>query len=178
MNKLTLSLEREIKPREERLRQIRLDMDKLDLERIALEASVAAYKDALDQYVTVQKPRRPRTRSTTGGISDAWAVLIRDASKQCRDEFDVDSVVASGREIGRDLNRSSVRTQLAAFVTRGLLERPKPGKFMVTASTMKALGEASNEEGSDLSGETSSPIGVSVTNQDEARLWPSRRENG
>ena len=129
----------------------------------------------LERYAPEQKSRRRRGRRSSTGITDAWGVLIRCASNHGREEFDVDAVVAAGQDNSQDLKRSSVRTQLAAFVTRGLLERPVPGRFKVTSIAMKALGEESDdEEGLD---EHQRPSGGPAAVDSEGRVLPIGRES-
>lgn len=123
-----------------KISQKRKRLTALDHERVVLEAELRAYEDALkliapgeagniaDSIGLSNRQRVPRPRR----LSDEWSRALAQFVPNHREAFDIDAVLAAANVVGLNPTRGNVRSQMAAYVGRGLLERVNEGSFRLT----------------------------------------------
>jgi hypothetical protein len=127
-----------------------------EIERNAaiLRAEIAAYEDAkrlVGAGVHANRNVRDRRRATApptgpGGsrrqraISAPWRSVLQKMAAVGHRPLDLDEIGRLATESGLDVTRSNVRSQMAQYTKREIVERVRAGRFRLTSKGQQIIG--------------------------------------
>jgi hypothetical protein len=82
--------------------------------------------------------RQQRAGRRTRALSEGWQKVLRAIGRE--GESDLDRIVGYCTEAGLEIERQTLRSQMANYVKRGYLDRPREGVFRLTTEGGKAAG--------------------------------------
>lgn len=130
------------------------ERDRLERDLLVVNARLQAYQDVLELLPPVQSANETHAaRPPNGeevrrrGISAHWKTALSNLKDSGFSVFTIDNVLeALSNATGFDHPRGNVRSQLAVYVRRGILERVGQGHFRVTPTGDATLRSAVTED--------------------------------
>jgi hypothetical protein len=128
----------------------------LERERLMLQGELTAYEDALsyfpDNPQPVEKSPDPADRADDmidraapiqrrKRLPNPWMHALRRLSHQPVDSFGIDDVMREVASQGLEPTRGNVRSQMAAYIDRRLIDRIRDGEFRLTVTGRTELGK-------------------------------------
>lgn len=125
-------------------------------EQIVAEAELRAYEDACEM-ISGRQPSCTETRplASEGATarkaiigaarrvrksSAVWESIVAECAPSLNAVFNIDDVLTSAARRNFTPTRGNVRSQMAAYIGRGLLERVAQGSFRITVDGLPVFG--------------------------------------
>lgn len=138
---------------EEKLEQCRTNLARtengianLQREALVIKAEIQAYQHVLDLLPTKggksdgERPARRQSERRGRRGSEGWSsTMVKLAEHQPSLPFTLDHVIAVASLVGFKPTRGNVRSQMATYVNRGVLERVGLGAFQFTETGLAAF---------------------------------------
>lgn len=130
------------------------ERNRLERDILVVNARIQAYEDVLNMLQPVAH-ERPVTQSVSlhdstprgrRALSGQWKAALSALKTSGFSVFSIDNLLESvAATSGVQLPRGNVRSQMAAYVTRGVIERVGQGHFRLTPSGEAQLAAAQEE---------------------------------
>jgi hypothetical protein len=132
--------------------ELKMQIEDLTSERVKLEIALAAYEDAL-QLVQTKTPKKS-SRAAEGEapgraprkMKPEWAQVLGHFGKLHPRPFSTDEILDIARQVGLDLSRGAVRSQMALYADKRLIDRVENGSFRLTHLGFAEVGSSPPEE--------------------------------
>jgi hypothetical protein len=145
-----------------KIEQRRARLLELERERLVLQGELSAYEDALryfpsDNPQAVEKPATP-TKVTNSNVdrvpvvrrrrrqSSYWKEALRRLSTTPLSTFDIDAIMRGVADLGMTPTRGNVRSQMAAYIDRGLVSRVSDGEFKLTDEGLSQIHSLASDK--------------------------------
>ena len=131
---------------ETELRDLQGQRKNLELEIARIGAEMLAYAKIIEfEKETLREGKANldlpgKLRSSQFPISEKWEVILRHFSKENRMPFSIDDIMDFVAEQTFEISRNAIRSQLSSYFHKGILKRPKYGKYQLTNTGMQILG--------------------------------------
>jgi hypothetical protein len=145
-----------------RIAECRADKERLERELLVVNARLETYEDVLrllpgasassgtstptGELITAE--RRSRR------ISSGWKAVLQAVNTSDRSVFTIDNVLDAGRPVGFAPTRGNVRSQMAAYIDRGIIERVGQGHYRLTPAGEVEIGAEGRDEEDDEQAQT------------------------
>jgi uncharacterized protein with von Willebrand factor type A (vWA) domain len=132
--------------------QRRARLLELERERLILQGELSAYEDALRYFPpdnpqpvdndaapapkAAQEERQVRRRRR---IAEPWADALRQVCPTVNATFSIDAIMRAVMTHGITPTRGNVRSQMAAYIERGIVDRVSDGQFRLTDAGIAEL---------------------------------------
>jgi hypothetical protein len=125
------------------------ERDRLEREILVVNARVQTYEDVLSMLPAdaLERPVPPSTGAADSdgrgrrALSTQWKSALLFLKKSSYSIFTIDNLLeAVSSTSGTEIPRGNVRSQMAAYVTRGVIERVGQGHFRLTPAGEAQLG--------------------------------------
>lgn len=114
----------------------------LDEKRVVVAAELGAYEDALRLVSTPTTTARAvasfpplKMQATVTAVpskSAKWPLLLQELAKRHPETFDIDDIQKAAERVSLHPTRGNIRSQMAAFVNKKILQRLGHGMFKFT----------------------------------------------
>lgn len=145
------------------------ELQRLEMKRLVVEAELRAYEDvAATLPVRTRRSRRDTDRPLQRRLSQTWTFILRGLGRAYPDTLNGEQIREVAEAGGYDVTPENVRSQMALYVNKGLVERTGPGEYRLTQIGAEELNitldrKAPGEEpsASQVEGEAGLPAGPS-----------------
>jgi hypothetical protein len=140
-----------------RIAECRADKERLERELLVVNARLETYEDVLRLLPGVSASSGASTPAgelitaerRSRRMSAGWKAVLQAVKTSDRSVFTIDNVLDAGRPAGFAPTRGNVRSQMAAYIDRGIIERVGQGHFRLTPAGEAEIGAEGHDEEDD-----------------------------